>query len=29
MFEPLEILDSITVADPDLTIYDNIMRCEA
>lgn len=29
MIEPLEIVDPIIVADPDLTIYDHMMRCEA
>ncbi|WP_409340204.1 IS21 family transposase [Methanospirillum stamsii] len=29
MIEPLEIVDPVIVAEPDLTIYDHIMRCEA
>jgi len=29
MIEPFEIVDPVTVTEPDLTIYDQIMRCEA
>ena len=29
MIEPLEIIDPVTVTEPDLTIYDQMMRCEA
>jgi len=29
MIEPLEIVDPVTVTEPDLTIYDHMMRCEA
>ena len=29
MIEPFEIVDPVTVTEPDLTIYDHIMRCEA
>lgn len=28
MIEPLEIVDPVTVTEPDLTIYDHMMRCE-
>jgi len=29
MIEPFEIVDSITVTEPDLTVYDHLMGCEA
>ena len=29
MIEPFGIIDLITVSEPDLTVYDHMMGCEA